>query len=232
MTDYIYFVNLDDFHVCHNLGFTSTLSCASIAHKETYKEEHPLYEINPDKILGQMNSIQTFISPRLSLVMQACWNRNGYKIGIGQSKIKFYSNEHVGRINRVAEIEIQFEKIRRKINTDLPSRLICLYLAPDCIDGRIMLQNMFFDKKSFYIVSVKISRWLRFHKADSDWISEYEKSKDITSIENYWKGISFSDNPQYEYLLDGTIELLNNDDKENILQHNIIKHIPDMKNDS
>ncbi len=229
--DFIYFVDLDNFHVCHNLGITSTLACASIAHLESFNEIHPIYSVDPDKLLIETNSIQTFLSPRLLYVFMSCWNRNGLKVGIAMDRPRFYSHDYINRINRIAELEIEFEKVRRKINNDLPSRLMCIYLAEDNVDGRIMLQNMFHRKKSPCIVSVKIKSLLRLHRADSKWIDEYESTKNKLSIENYWKGISFDNRPQYEYLLEGEIELQRPEDREFILQDYILRHVPYMKND-
>lgn len=228
--NFIYFVNLEDSHVCHNLGFVSTLLCASIAHFETFKEEHPVYRIEPDRLLNEINSLQTFLTPRLSLILTVCWRRNNYRVGIGQHNTKYFSEDYLDKIERIAILEIEFEKIRRQIDPQLPSRLMCIYLAEDNLDGRLMLQNMFFDKKHFFIVPVKIVKVNRLHIADPYWIDEYERTKNTSAIENYWKSIPFSKSPKYEYLLDGRIELIAPSDKENILKDFRERHIPQMKN--
>jgi hypothetical protein len=222
--DFIYFVNLDDFLVSINFGNTSKLSSSTLAHIESYKENHPVYSVDPDKMLTDMDALKGFASPRLSYVKQACWLKNGFKLGIGVENTKFYSDADHAKIIRIAELEVEIEKTRRKINPQLPSRLICLFLAEDDYEGRTMLKNMFFNKRSFCIVPVKIICAIRFHRADSKWIDEYERTKDKVAIENYWEGIPFDKNPQYEYLLDGQIELLNSEDKEYILTDYKIRH--------
>lgn len=222
--NFIYFVNLEDHLASHNLGFTSILTSPTLSHIESYKEEHPAYTIDPNRMLTEINAIKGFGAPRLMYVIQTCWLNNGLKLGIGVENTKFHTDADSTKIRNIAELEIEIEKIRREINSNLPSRLVCLFLAEDNYDGRIMLQNMFYNKKSFCIVPVKIICSLRLHRADSKWIEEYEKTKDKVAIENYWKGVTLDNNPQYEYLLDGQIKLLNTEDKEYILNDHKIRH--------
>ena len=84
---------------------------------------------------------------------------------------------------------------------------------------------MFYNKRNFLIVPVTIKIALREHKADSKWIRIYEETKDKAAIENYWNGITFDNNPQFEYLIDGQIELINPKDKEDILLEYKKRHI-------
>jgi hypothetical protein len=227
--NFIYFVNFDDFLVCHNLGLTNQIASSSIFNSEPLKEEHPIYTVDLEKLLSDVNSIQTFVTPRLKNILLACWHKQGLKIGVGEINTRYYSVEKLNKIFRIAELEIEFERIRRQINVDLPSRLMCIFLAEDNTDGRIMLQNMFFSRRNFCIVSVNISQGFRFHKADSRWIDIYEKTGDGKAIENYWNGIKAGGEPQFEYLLDGQISLENLIDKKIILNDYILRHVPKMK---
>lgn len=222
--NFIYFLDLEDSLASGNFGIASSLCCPTIAHIQSFKEEHPVYRTDPDKMLTIKDSIGGFSSPRLSNIKLACLLKNGYILGVGVENTKFHTDAYNARIIRIAEIEIEIEKIRREINPNLPSRLVCLFLAEDNFDGRTMLKNMFFKTKSFRIVPVKVICALRFHAADYRWIEEYEKTNDKVAIENYWKGITFDNNPQYEYLLDGQIELLNSEDKEFIWNDHKIRH--------
>jgi hypothetical protein len=226
---FIYFVNFDDFLVCHNFGFTNHVTSSSIAHQETYKEEHPIYTIDPERLISDINSIQTFLTPRLTCILLACWHKKGLKIGVGQINTKYYTQEQVEKILKIAELEIEFEKVRRQVNVNLPSRLICIFLAEDSIEGRVMLQNMFFNRKNFCIVSVEIVHALRFHRADSKWVDIYEKTGDKIAIQNYWNGINSDSRPQFEYLLDGQIRLTDPIDKECIFNDYLLRHVPNMK---
>ena len=224
MTDLIYFVNLDDILICHNLAFTKVAISSSLAHQVQFQKIHPVYTIEPEKMLTDINAFKdSFISPRLTYVMLSCWHRNNYKIGIGLEDAKWLSEGNVEKITKLAATEIEFEKGRRLVDSSLPTRLTCIYLAEDNLEGRIMLQNMFPSKKNFRIVPIKIRHGYKIHKADSKWISKYELTGDFSSIENYWKGLQFDDQPQFEYLLDGQIELSNSEDGEYIKQHGTLK---------
>ena len=132
--DFIYFVDLDDHLVCNNLTKTNQIFTPYIAHYFTYKTEYPIYTINPDDLLNDIQKSEIgFISPRFQYVLLSNWRRNGLKIGFGYGKElineHMFNNDEVERINRVAELEIEFEKIRRKIDNNLPSRLSCVFLA-------------------------------------------------------------------------------------------------------
>ncbi len=86
-----------------------------------------------------------------------------------------------------------------------------------------MLKNMFYKKTNFLIASVNIKEQIAFHKADSKWIAEYEINKNSLSIENYWKGINFDSNPDFEYLIEGIIELRDQKDRNYIEDNSILK---------
>jgi hypothetical protein len=141
--DFIYFVNLNDHLASYNLAFTSRLTSPTLCHIESFKEDHPVYCTDPDKMLTLKDSIGGFISPRLLNIKQACLLNNGYILGVGVENTKFHTDADNAKIIRMAEFEIETEKVRREINPNLPSRLVCLFLAENNYDGRIMLQNMF-----------------------------------------------------------------------------------------
>lgn len=215
MTNFIYLVDLDEPLVCMNLINTKQLTSPYIAHYSTYKTEYPIYNIELENLLTDINSTQIgFCSPRFQYIILSNWSRNGLKVGIGMTDTKFYSQTDIDRINRIAELEIEFERVRRKINKNLPSRLSCIFLAEDNIDGRLMLKNMFFRKTNIHIANVEVGVCLCNHKADSKWIEEYEKTNSIKSIENYWNGIHYDNFPQFEYLVEGTVLLKTESDYE------------------
>jgi nicotinamide mononucleotide adenylyltransferase len=184
------------------------LTCSSLFHIEQYSEQHPIYVIDPDELLLNPSLLQSAVSPRMVDVLAF----SSYKSEIQNQNSE--QNEKMEKINKIAGLEVEFEKCRRQITSKLPSRPISIFLAEDNLDGRIMLQNMFNSKRNIRIVSINITCMLRFHKADSKWVNIYEETSDKTAIENYWKGISFDNKPQYEYLLDGQIELKSILDKE------------------
>ena len=189
-----------------------------VIHYLTYKTEYPLYSINLDSLLTELDADQIgFISPRFQYITLSNWVRNSLEIGIGWTNLKMYSKTDIERIHRIAELEIEFEKYRRIIDKNLPSRLSCIYLAEDNFDGRTMLKNMFLNKKTkFHIAEVEITECITFHKADSKWVEQYEKTKDRNAVINYWLGRDFNNSPEYEYLVEGVINLKNESDRKYI----------------
>ncbi|WP_041948627.1 DUF2441 domain-containing protein [Turneriella parva] len=217
-TQFIHRIDTKDQMACHNLVFTKSMHTASLAQWETFQTEHPVYTIDPDSLLCNLAEYEMFLSPRLKRVLMSSWARNGLQVGIGQSETRWLSMEQVQKIHSIAEFEITCEKLRRKINPKLPSRLMCIYLAEDSLDGRLMLANMFGYSGDPVILQVRIKYALRIHRADSKWLEIYQTNRDTTAIEQYWKGNPFNEIPQYEYLIDGAIELVNSYDAENLRQ--------------
>lgn len=210
MDDYIYFIDLDDYLLCRNLANTKMLTSVFPIHYQTYKTIHPIYELDLDKVLFDKSESQIgFNSPRFNYIILANWHNNGLKIGFKENEeFYFYSETEISRILRVAQLEIEFERIRRQINQLLPSRLSAIYLANDNFEGRTMLKNMFYNKKkNFLIEKFKITHQMLFHKADYRWVEEYEKDKKEIYICKYWLGINYDSMPSYEYLLEGQIEI-------------------------
>lgn len=218
--EFIYLVNYDDFLVCVNFSNTKQISAVSIAHRECFQEEHPIYSICLEQLKIDKDALQTFSSPRMMQIMLSSWHSNGLRIGLGEfPNTKFLTQTQINKIIKVSELEIEFEKVRREINPNLPSRLACVYLAENNIEGRVMLQNMFHRKKNVGIFPVEIIYCDKFHCADSKWVEIFEMTGERSSIEQYWKGIESDNKPQYEYLVDGKIQLLNSEDQKTIFEN-------------
>ncbi|MFX0200220.1 MAG: hypothetical protein ACFFCW_29220 [Candidatus Hodarchaeota archaeon] len=122
----------------------------------------------------------------------------------GQSAYHFSKNE-TNRILKMGDVELAFERDRRRIAPDAVSRLSCLYLAEDSETGRAHLKRML--GSNIHILRVAIPYALRVSKCDTGWFDAYWESGDRQYIENYWKGIPFDSNrPTWEFLVDGVIE--------------------------
>lgn len=212
--NFIYFIDLTEPLVCFNFINTNQLSSPTIAHYDTFKSEYPIFTVNPEELLtGSKQNEIGFVSPRYKFIIISSLSNKGVRMGEGVENTRFYTELELERIHRIARLEIEFEKLRRKINSNLPSRLACIFVAEDNFEGRTMLQNMFYYKKKFHIASVGLSP-IRLHRADSKWISDYEETNNPLSIEKYWQGIDFDHYPQYEYLVDGIIKLKNDEDRK------------------
>lgn len=220
--NFIYLIDLNEFLPCINFNNTNSITSILPIHLLTFKNDllHPIYYCNLENLLTDEKAVQLgFNSPRFNLITLANWHSNGLKIGIGnKNKIeKFYNQNEIKSIIRKAKLEIEFERIRRKINLFLPSRLTSIFLAEDNYEGRTMLKNMFQNRKSnFLIENVKINNSLLHHKADYRWLEEYEKENKEEYIVNYWKGKLFDNYPQFEHLIEGQIELQNDETIETI----------------
>ncbi|MFC7773902.1 hypothetical protein [Flavobacterium sp. GCM10027622] len=218
--NFIYHIDLDYILVCENFIRSNHLASPAMFHYITYKTEYPIYTINLDNLLSELDATQIgFSSPRFLNLTITNWSRNGLKVGLGIENAQYYSKEKLKKFARISELEIEFERVRREIDNNLPSRLCCIFLALDNFDSRTMLKNMFWDKTNFIIAPIEIKYKHRFHQADSKWIEEYEKTKHKSAIENYWLGKNFDNNPEYEYLLEGLIELCDSKDREYIKNH-------------
>jgi len=210
---FIYFINLDDVLVTLNFGKTGMISSPSLAHLSTYGSLHPIYNLDLDEWLKNPYSFSGFSSPRMSNIGITAMVENGFVLQYDFNNPKPIPEKQLNKSKLITDIEIEFEKIRREISPNAPSRLVAIYLAEDNYEGRTMLKNMFKNKNYFKIAPVKITCKLMLHKADSQWITEYGNTGNKSAIENYWKGLPFNKNPEFEYLLDGIIELVDEDDK-------------------
>lgn len=212
--NFIYLVDLNDYLVCINLKNTSSITSVLAVHLLTYKNEfHPIYYCDLEQLLVNEKAVQLgFSSPRFNYITLANWYNNGTQIGIGSKNeiIHFYSRTEIEKILKTARLEIDFEKVRRIVNPLFPSRLTCIFLAEDNLEGRTMLKNMFYKRKSnFLIEKIKIEYAFLFHKVDYRWIEIYEEDNREEYIYSYWLGKPFDKYPQFEYLLEGQISIKN-----------------------
>lgn len=148
-------------------------------------------------------------SPRMILVYQASINRTLQR--------SLTSDEEL--VVKKADLEIEFERRRREINFGASSRLSCIYLVDNDIDGRTVLQNMFvgsFTRPK--IVEVDILNNLELTKCDHHWLQKYFDEPKDEYIVNYWTGIPLNEKyPSWEYLLEGTIQMTNHSEIQDVI---------------
>ena len=128
--DYIYFIDLDDFLVCKNIANTNMVTSILPVHHITYKNVHPIYYLDLDKVLYDEKESQVgFSTPRFGYITLANWHNNGLKIGLIDKYNNYtpYSQEEIDKILRIANLEVDFERIRRLVDPFLPSRLSSIY---------------------------------------------------------------------------------------------------------
>ena len=198
----------------------------------TAKIQKKFYHFSEDDLRFNLhNIVEIDKSPRMEILIAASKFRSGKKIGkmkgvVGQPFVDnegrtlykldiAWSNQVLGKeeeIIRKSEVEIEFELGRRQYSNESPSRITCLFMVEDTIDGRLVLANMFGENKKDYLpillelVPLRIDR---ITKVDSRWYELYLKEKDKKEyIENYWIGKA-SDNPLWEILFEGMVTLKN-----------------------
>jgi hypothetical protein len=122
------------------------------------------------------------------------------------------------KIVKKGDLEIEFERGRREYNYGAPSRLSCLYLMEDDVDSRFDLRDMFIDLFTRpLVVEVVILNNLELLKFDYRWVDQYYEFPNEEFIKNYWTSVPYDDvNPKWEYLLEGTIIMQNEEQIEQV----------------
>jgi hypothetical protein len=209
----------------HVLDLSNKLKCLNLAHSERlyslFAQQIIIDYANP--INNPRNLSETDLRNCLPGTVPA--PANPWMVFLYKAAFNREYNQQVtevtAEIERRAEAEIQFELRRRLINDSAPSRLSALYLAEDSFDGGIMLHNMF--RNSFSqpkVLQVSILDNLALFKADHRWYEDYHETGSEQSIDNYWSGLSFDEqNLSWEYLLEGSISLVNAEDFDELVMH-------------
>ena len=119
---------------------------------------------------------------------------------------------------RKGDLEIEFERSRREYNPAAPSRLSCLYLVDNDIYGQESLGNMFRGTfKSPMIFSVSILNQFELMRFDHNWVDMYYQEFKEDYLKSYWAGEMYdSKSRSWEYLLEGTVQLADPEQKKEI----------------
>lgn len=222
---FLHAIDLDDLYSC--LNFTR---CGKIwspdylaACDKSLAKFHPnIKEIPMDK-LSKFGVPQGILSPRAACLTEAAILRNGGRLGEGTINTKWFTREKSDQIKRIADIELDFEAERRKVAPKAVSRLSCLWVAEDSVAGRKLVESMFPDR---VVLNVCIPRALGVSKVDVGWFDKYAKEKNRQYIHSYWMGtISDDNNPKWEYLVDGELEISDKYQLEVIRQYGAHKSI-------
>ncbi len=163
----------------------------------------PIEDIQNGKFQGAGNPVMMIISHATNLENLPSSN---------------YSNGEKWAIKRKS-LEIEFEKQRRKIDSNLSSRVNCLFVTDDDEIGRLHLSNMFngsYRTGSLHLVSVVISNYKSVTRADFRWVDQYFENPNPKFIENYWQGIAVDSQPHWEYLVEGKIHLYKKNEFEEL----------------
>ena len=209
---YIHAIDLDNFYPCWNLkidGKLRTPNYLAAIDPGLAKNHRNIDSYTIDE-LREYGPQDCGLTPRtIHSILKAAILRKGHKIVDGYDREILVSEESRNSIIEQADIELNFERVRRKYPNQQVSRLSCIWLAEHSEAGREHIKNML--GKDIYILSVRISNQLSLSKVDTAWFDAYCESHNSDFIDGYWSGASFSEHPKWEYLLDGEIEIENPD---------------------
>lgn len=206
----------------HAFDLTNKLKCANFASRGTIDSLFVLDLImedprpNPRRIPLELlrrctpEMISGYASARMGLLYQATIFR--------QRRTKLTAQEQT--VVSRADVEVEFERVRRIVNPDAPSRLSSLFFVEDNEDGRITLGNMFRNLMTDPMtIEVFILNYMALVRADNRWFERYFVDPNERYIENYWQQVPAGNRPSWEYLLEGSLSIVSRDDHEHILSH-------------
>jgi hypothetical protein len=213
--DEIYLHCIDFSNKVKILNFTSTATISSLLVNQLFANDsrpNPM-TIDIDRLKDcTIDEVNGMSSPRMLFVFQ----RTVYNSWSHRPLTELEK-----KIVKKGDLEIEFERGRREYNFGAPSRLSCIYLMGEDIDSRFDLRDMFID--IFIrplVVEVKILNNLELMKFDYRWIDQYYESPNEEFIKNYWNAVPYDDvNPKWEYLLEGTILMANEEQIEQVANY-------------
>lgn len=203
-TDFIHAVDPDDFMAVYGLCFIKRLTSAEYGPRSA--DGRSIRDVPLDELARI--PYQGTLSPRAGwYVWAAAVIRGGGHVGVGVEPYptRWAPKESEEHILRIGDMELAFEKVRRAVAPDAPSRLSCLWVADDSPVTRAGLERMFGGRRR--ILKVNVLQAVRLFKADHAWIDNYTATADPSAIESYWKSIPHPSHEFWEYLLDGGIAL-------------------------
>ena len=222
MNKFLHCIDLSDKLKCLNLCSTGTIS--SLLTVQLFindKKPNPmsvdiekLKNCTADEINGLSSARMFFVYQRTVL--------NTYKRPLTEEEERFV---------RIGNLEIEFERARREYNYAAPSRLSCIYLVEDNIDGKLVLSDMFKGAfKNPMIFEVSLLNKMEIMRFDHHWIDLYYKDPQEKYLKSYWTSEMFNEKqPSWEYLLEGTIQMTDIEQKK-IIDTYVEQNFPDEYN--
>jgi hypothetical protein len=225
-TTYLHGIYLTDKLKCENIGATGTLHSLMYASLIVPGSRSDYYTVPFDQLETKADDIFAgLINPRSAVLVQASLLRKGVKLKDSLTG-KPITAEQEKKILNKADVELAFEKHRRSLDSGMPSRLTCLFLAEDDedINGRLNIQDMLtrLDWKP-QVLQVEIENQLALHKADNRWYDYYFDDPKPEYIVNYWNGTPLDAVPTWEFLLEGSVRLTSQNDIELVISQGSFK---------
>jgi hypothetical protein len=210
---YVHAIDLNNPHPCWNLrvsgGKLITPNLLALIDHGIAGTYRPVGTISIEE-LRAVGPYGNVVTPRTGQVLiKAAMLRNSPSYLDGYNQEVFVLPESRSNILRRADQELEFERVRRTVDTSLVSRISCLWLAERNEQGISHVKSML--GSDVYILDVAIICSLALTRVDTSWFDAYWKEPRIEFAEGYWSQSPFDDSPRWEYLLDGAIAVENPD---------------------
>jgi hypothetical protein len=208
LTKFIHAIDLDNPHPCWNLRIGGKLQTpnfiASIDRgiSETYRSIGNI-SIEELRRIGPYGNI---VTPRAgSVLIKAAMLRNNRSYLDGYGYEIRVSEDARTEVLRLADQELEFERVRRIVNNNYVSRISCLWLAERNEQGRAHIKSMLGEH--IYILDVAVTVNMALTRVDTAWFDAYWVDPREEYIQGYWSQLPFGNTPKWEYLFDGELSI-------------------------
>jgi hypothetical protein len=219
-TTYVHGFGANDWLACWNMHLAGTLTATDFAGQvDPGLQAAGTWSVR-DLSMAQLRDgpFQAPLVPshRLVSVMVAAAVRAGHQIVQGQAPhpSRVVTEEEKERILRIADRELMYEEVRREVAPDSASRLACIWLAEDNVEGRNLVWRL--KGNEAFVLTVRVLAATRCTRVDTRWLEGNPKADEIR---DYWSGEAKGENPLWEFLLEGTIACVDDDELVRLRQH-------------
>lgn len=214
---FLHGIDLNNPHVCWNVSLAEALwSPDFIALTEGWPAtSHVSFRETPlDTLRDSAHEVVGTTTPRGSMAVYMAWMlRQGFTLSTDGKALDDRQKE---RILRIADVELDFERVRREMAPNAPSRLSSLYLADDTSRGEAHIRDMLRGAR-LLVTRVEVPIALRAGRYDTEWIDAYAQRRDEDLIHRYWAGDSHQ-GKTWEHLVEGYIRFVDAADLELLRQ--------------
>lgn len=162
------------------------------------------------------------VTPRTgNVLIKAAVLRNHGSYLDGYDREVLVSPETRNELLKLADQELEFERVRRAVGEALVSRISCLWLAERNERGISHIKSMLGDH--VYILDVAVTCSLALTRVDTNWFDAYWKDPREEFARGYWSQLPYGDKPNWEYLLDGEISISKPEQLAYVIKHGNIR---------
>ncbi|MDT8903988.1 hypothetical protein [Anaeroselena agilis] len=205
---FIHGIDLKNWYPVHNISLAGSLMSpdylalidSGIGASHLSLREASLSDISNAKIPSGA------VTPRsVQTIIMASIIKSTGGVGFGLTNTQSLMTSEMQEVLLKANVELEFERLRRIVASDAASRLSCIWVAENNRIGEAHIRKML--GVSTYIVSVDIPEALRVTKVDTDWFDLYCHDPKEEYIHKYWSSLECTSIPKWEFLVEGIVRL-------------------------